>query len=272
MDSCYLAEDVYRSTSLSLRQGHNTFMITLDNVGFSYQDGADTAPVEALRNVSFTVADGEFVTLVGQSGAGKSTLLRMLAGLLQPVSGRIDRTHAEDGIGIVFQDANLMPWRTVEGNIRLPLEVKQTESPTSDAKIAGLIELVGLDGFQQSHPAQLSGGMAQRVALARALVHDPELLLLDEPFGALDALTRERMGEELLKIRQVHPVTFFMVTHSIEEAILLSDRILVLSQRPGTVIGNIPIEIARPRTSDMRYEPQFVSYVAQVRRLIGEFG
>ena len=155
-------------------------------------------------------------------------------------------------------------------NVRLPLEVKGLEDDSAETRIHELIELVGLDGFEESHPAQLSGGMAQRVALARALVHAPQLLLLDEPFGALDALTRERMGQELLKIRQAHPVTFFMVTHSIEEAILLSDRILVLSRRPGTVIGNIPIEIARPRTLEMRYQPQFQQYVARIRSLIGD--
>ena len=238
-------------------------ILTLDQIGLTYSDGT-----EALRNVSLSVAQGEFVSLVGQSGAGKSSLLRMIGGIVSPTAGSLRRQFADDAVGIVFQEPTLMDWRTVVENVRLPLEIKGGED-SAETRIHSLINLVGLEGFENSYPAQLSGGMAQRVGIARALVHSPELLLLDEPFGALDALTRERMGEEMLKIRAAHPVTFFMVTHSIEEAILLSDRILVLSERPGTIIGNIPISLPRPRETDMRYQSDFQQYVAQIRALIG---
>ena len=234
----------------------STLVVRATQVGHTFSDGT-----EALRNVSLELLAGEFVALVGQSGVGKSTLLRIVGGLLRPNSGQLIRNHADDAIGIVFQNYNLMPWRTVTQNVRLPLEIKGGDT----ARVQYFVELVGLKGFENSHPAQLSGGMAQRVALARALVHDPDLLLLDEPFGSLDALTRERMGQELLRIRQAHPITVFMVTHSIDEAVLLADRVLVLGKRPGTLVADIPIELPRPRDETMRYRPNFQQYVTQIR-------
>src|SRR5690606_31513151 len=195
--------------------------IEVQDVSHVYPDG-----VHALANISFEVPAGAFISLVGPSGAGKSTLLRLLAGLLVPTAGRITidgQSPAEirRPVGVVFQQHNLMPWRTAYDNVRLPLELQGESGPAVRERVQALLELVGLLGFEQSYPAQLSGGMAQRVALARALVHQPQLLLLDEPFGALDALTRERMGQELLRIWQALPVTVILVTHSIHEAVLL---------------------------------------------------
>lgn len=237
------------------------FVVRATNIGHTFSDGT-----VAIQDVSLTLREGEFVALVGQSGVGKSTLLRIVGGLLRPKSGQIKRTHAADAIGIVFQNYNLMPWRTVTQNVCLPLEIKGNIDPE---RVQYFVELVGLAGFENSHPAQLSGGMAQRVALARALVHDPDLLLLDEPFGSLDALTRERMAQELLRIRQAHPITVFMVTHSIDEAILLADRVLVLGRRPGTLVADVTIDLPRPRLETLRYQPVFRQYVTQIRSCIG---
>jgi len=171
-------------------------------------------------------------------------------------------------VGIVFQKANLMPWRTALRNITLPLELEGVEKATARQRAIELIELVGLAGFENSYPRQLSGGMAQRVAIARALVHDPEILLLDEPFGALDALTRERMNLELLRIWESRHKTVIIVTHNIQEAILLADRVLVLSPRPGQITADIPITLPRPRTQDQVYEPAFLDLARRIRAAI----
>ena len=217
---------------------------------------------------------GAFACLVGSSGVGKSTLLRIVAGLLQPSSGRVQvdgSAPRQDGdpIGIVFQRDNLMPWRTVQDNVRLPLELQGVGRAETDHRVQELIDLVGLQGFEKSYPAQLSGGMAQRVALARALVHRPKLLLLDEPLGALDALTRERMSQELLRIWHAMPVTVFMVTHSIPEAIFLSDQVLVMTGRPGTITTRVPIRLPRPRRLEIQSTPGFHQYTTEVRAAIG---
>jgi NitT/TauT family transport system ATP-binding protein len=225
--------------------------------------------------VSFEVQPQEFVCVLGPSGSGKSTLLRILAGLLRPTAGEVffDGQHLEGprrGIGFVFQKANLMPWRTVLENITLPLELGGTPRAQAVAKAREMVELVGLQGFAGSLPRDLSGGMAQRVAIGRALVHDPDVLLLDEPFGALDALTRERMGGELLRIWQARRKTVVMVTHSISEALFLADRVLVLSQRPGQLRLDLPVDLARPRQEGMRYMAAFGRLARQVRIAIGE--
>lgn len=231
--------------------------------------------LRALENVSFEVAAQEFLCILGPSGSGKSTLLRILAGLLLPTSGEalyngepIRAPRRE--VGFVFQKANLMPWRTVIENITLPLELAGT--PRSEALIRAqeMIELVGLTGFADTLPRDLSGGMAQRVAIARALVSDPEVLLLDEPFGSLDALTRERMGGELLRIWQMHRKTVVMVTHSISEALFLADRVLALSDRPGRLRLNLTVNLPRPRLEAMRYSAAFGRLARQVRQAIGE--
>jgi NitT/TauT family transport system ATP-binding protein len=229
--------------------------------------------LHALQELSFQVAPQEFVCVLGPSGCGKTTLLRTLAGLLPPSSGEIEYlgrrlAGPQPGIGLVFQKANLMPWRNVLDNILLPLEVQGMPRLDAQEKAARLVKLVGLQGFEKSLPRQLSGGMAQRVALARALVQEPDLLLLDEPFGSLDALTRERMGSELLNIWQQQRKTVVMVTHSISEALLLADRVLVLTRRPGRLSLDLAVALPRPRSEETRYLPEFSTLSRQVRAAI----
>jgi len=229
--------------------------------------------LHALDRLSFEVCPEEFVCVLGPSGCGKSTLLRALAGLIQPTEGEIifngERLHGpRPGVGFVFQKSNLMPWRSVLENIMLPLELAHTLPPRAVERAQDMVELVGLQGFANTLPRDLSGGMAQRVALARALVHDPELLLLDEPFGALDALTRERMGAELLRIWQYRRKTVVMVTHSISEALLLADRVLVLSPRPGSLRLDLAVSLPRPRDEDTRYTAEFTALSRQLRSAI----
>ena len=230
--------------------------------------------LKALERVSFEVCPQEFVCVVGPSGCGKSTLLRLLAGLLRPTEGEVifegePLTAPRRRIGFVFQKANLMPWRTVLANVTLPLELQRVEEAEARRRAQDLIELVGLSGFEQNLPRDLSGGMEQRVAIARALVHNPDVLLLDEPFGALDALTRERMGAELLRIWEACKKTVVMVTHSIPEALLLADRVLVLSPRPGQIRLVLDVPLPRPRRMDMEYSAEFGALAAQVRQAIG---
>ncbi len=225
-------------------------------VNFVETDGS----LEVLDNLSFSIEENAFVCLVGPSGGGKSTLLRALAGLIPPSSGEIIFTKqgtTNPRTGLVFQKPNLMPWRTLEENIRLPLELAGQPPETQRHITAEMVDLVGLQGFEKSYPHELSGGMAQRVAIARSLVQDPEILLLDEPFGQLDALTRERMGEELLRIWGEKRKTVLMVTHSIDEAIYLADRVLVLTSRPARISLELPIPLARPRCTDIRYSTEF---------------
>ncbi len=230
------------------------------------------AKQKVLANLSFSLPVHGFTVLVGPSGVGKSTLIRLLAGLLRPSSGEIQISHQSNvqppSIGLMFQQDNLMPWRTAYENVRLPLEIQGTASAEADESVRELLALVGLAGKEQSYPAQLSGGMAQRVALARALVHRPSLLLLDEPFGALDALTRERLGQELLRIWAARPVTVFMVTHSIHEAVLLADEVMVMGGQPAILTERIPIDLPRPRSIEMQALAEFQSCANAVRRAI----
>jgi len=228
----------------------------------------------ALDDVSLDVQQGEFVCVVGPSGCGKSTLLRVLSGLLFPTAGQVYlRGRPLQGpcndIGIVFQKANLMPWRTVLQNITLPLEIQGVKSDEARHRAGELIRLVGLAGFERNYPRQLSGGMAQRVAIARSLIHDPEILLLDEPFGSLDALTRERMNLELLRIWQARQKTVVMVTHNIQEAILLADWVLVMTVRPGRVTARLPVTLPRPRSQELIYSAGFIELARRIRAAIG---
>jgi NitT/TauT family transport system ATP-binding protein len=229
--------------------------------------------LHALEDISFQVYAEQFVCVLGPSGSGKTTLLRTLAGLLAPTRGEIffggERLAGpRHGVGLVFQKANLMPWRSALENILLPLEIQGMAQPGALANARELLELVWLQGFEAALPRDLSGGMAQRVAIARALVHDPDLLLLDEPFGSLDALTRERMGVELLRIWQARRKTVIMVTHSISEALFLADRVLVLSPRPGHLLLDLAVELPRPREDEMRYTQSFSTLARQLRAAI----
>ncbi len=229
--------------------------------------------LRALEDVCFEVSRQEFVCIVGPSGSGKTSLLRLLAGLRRPTAGEVvfegrRLVHPRRRIGFVFQQANLMPWRTVMGNITLPLELQGVERQAARDRAQALVDLVGLQGFEGSYPRDLSGGMAQRVAIARALVHNPEVLLLDEPFGSLDALTRERMGAELLRIWAARTTTVVMVTHSIQEAVLLADRVLALSPRPGRIRLDLPIGLGRPRDPAMTYTQEFGDLAVRLRQAI----
>ena len=226
-----------------------------------------------LENVALSLPAGAFVALVGQSGVGKSTLLRILGGLTVPTGGQVwldgmPIAAQQAPIGIVFQRDSLMPWRTAYENVRLPLELAGKNVSFSHQRVRDMLALVGLAGYETSYPAQLSGGMAQRVAIARALVHEPALLLLDEPFGALDALTRERMGQELLRIWQAMPVTVLLVTHSISEAVLLADEVLVLNGRPATLTDRIAIDLPRPRRLEQTETAVFQEKITAVRQAI----
>jgi NitT/TauT family transport system ATP-binding protein len=210
---------------------------------------------------------------VGPSGCGKSTLLRLLAGLLLPDQGQVclhgrPLTGPCREIGLVFQKANLMPWRTVFDNILLPLQVQRMPLAAAEQRAAHALELVGLAEFAHSYPRELSGGMEQRVAIARALAHEPEILLLDEPFGALDALTRERLNQELLRVWDTDRKTVVMVTHDIREAVFLADRVLVLSQRPGHVTAIVPVPLPRPRSVSLFYSEAFSALAYEVRQAI----
>jgi NitT/TauT family transport system ATP-binding protein len=227
--------------------------------------------LEALDEISFDVWPQEFLCVIGPSGSGKSTLLRVLGGLLQPTGGEVIFTgdSRRPRLGIVFQQANLMPWRTVLENIALPLELRGIDARDARSQAMEWIELVGLSGFADAWPRTLSGGMAQRVAIARALIQDPDLLLLDEPFGSLDALTRERMGSDLLELWQSRRKTVIMVTHSISESLLLADRVLVFSPRPGRVSLDLTVDLSRPRSDDVRYMPHFGELARQLRAAIG---
>ena len=249
-------------------------ILTARNLSVTF-DNQDEMGLKALDNVTFSVYPQEFVCVLGPSGSGKTTLLRVLAGLLAPTRGEVTLQGEpiegpRRGVGIVFQKANLMPWRTVLENITLPMEVKSTPSPAAHDHARDLIELVGLQGFEDTLPRDLSGGMAQRVAIARALIQDPGILLLDEPFGSLDALTRERMGSELLRIWQARRKTVIMVTHSIHEALFLADRVLVLSERPGHLRLDLAVDLPRPRYEDMIYTARFGDLAQKLRDAIGE--
>ncbi|MDH5605495.1 MAG: ABC transporter ATP-binding protein [Anaerolineae bacterium] len=246
-------------------------ILNVENLTANFQNG--NGGLYVLDKISFAVMESEFVCIIGPSGSGKSTLLRILAGLLPPSGGRVCLDGSvldgpRPGVGFVFQKANLMPWRTVAENIMLPLEMGGLPAEASHQKTDELVELVGLQGFENTLPRDLSGGMAQRVAIARALIHDPDILLLDEPFGALDAITRERMGAELLRIWNVHNKTVLMVTHDISEALFLADRVLVLSDRPAAIKLELAVSLPRPRLTEMRYTPEFGALAQQLRSAI----
>lgn len=248
-------------------------MISISDVSRSFQS-SDGSLVRALDGVSLDVKRHEFVSLVGPSGCGKSTLLRLIAGLLPPSSGTVEvggetvRGPRVD-TGLVFQSPTLLPWASIEDNLLFPLRMLH-RPVTAEARdtAADLLEMVGLGGYGAKRPSELSGGMQQRAAICRSLMHDPETLLMDEPFGALDALTREEMSLELLRICARRPKTVVFVTHSISEAVLLSDRVVVMSARPGRVQEVIDINLPRPRTFAMERTDEFQDRVEHIRGLI----
>jgi NitT/TauT family transport system ATP-binding protein len=237
----------------------------------------DRSLVAALAEVTLDIAPGEFVTIVGPSGCGKTTLLRIMAGLQRPTSGAVHLlgrpvTGPSRNVGIVFQDPVLLPWRTVLDNVMLPVQVLGLDRETFRRRALELLALVGLAGFEGKYPHELSGGMRQRVSLARALVHDPALLLMDEPFGALDAMTREAMNLELQRIWQESGKTVAFITHSISEAVFLGDRVVVMSPRPGRIADVLTVDLPRPRDLDLMASDAFGVFARKIRQALGPRG
>jgi NitT/TauT family transport system ATP-binding protein len=235
--------------------------------------------VTALQDIELDLHPGEFVSLIGPSGCGKSTLLRIIGDLTPPTAGTVTvngkpakQARADRDYGIVFQDAVLFDWRTVAKNIALPLEMLGWDKARRQRRVDEMLDLVELRGFENHHPWQLSGGMQQRVSIARALAFEPALLLMDEPFGALDEMTRERLNLELLSIWEKLGSTVVFVTHSISEAVFLSTRVVVMSPRPGRIAGVVPIDMPFPRTVETREDPRFFELVTEVRELLRKRG
>jgi NitT/TauT family transport system ATP-binding protein len=248
--------------------------VSMKGVGHKYDPRPETPMV--VQGIDLDIHRHEFVAVVGPSGCGKSTLLRMVAGLLIPSHGHVSVfnlpvTEPRDDVGIVFQKANLLPWLTVRKNVLFPLKHKYGSYSASDEKRANeLLEMAGLTQFADKMPDELSGGMQQRVGIVRALLLNPDILLMDEPFSALDALTREQIGFDLLAIWKEHPKTVLFITHSISEAVLLSDRILVMSKRPGTVLDLIEVDLPRPRSAKTINSPRFAELTDKIRGYIYE--
>ena len=250
--------------------------IRLSDVGMFFSGEPN---IEALRGITLDIQQGEFLALVGPSGCGKSTLLRLISGLLTPTTGEIRlgaktpaQAQADVEFGFVFQDAVLFPWMKVIDNVRLPDKILKKRNPmhdrNPDAYAVQLLADVGLAGFENHYPEQLSGGMKQRVSLARALVYQPSTLLMDEPFGSLDEFTRDRLNLQLLEVWQKIGATVVFVTHSIQEAVFLADRVVMLSPRPGRVMRIEPVPFGRPRLFDLRFDPDFTHLVAGLRHLL----
>jgi len=243
--------------------------------GVSKVFASDAGETRALEDIDLSIAPGEFVSLIGPSGCGKSTLLRLIGDLTMPSSGAITvngkpahQARTDRDYGIVFQAPVLFDWRTVQANVALPLEVKGVGRAERDERVRAMLELVELTDFARHHPYQLSGGMQQRVSIARALALEPSILLMDEPFGALDEMTRERMNSEVQRIWQRTGTTIVFVTHSIPEAVFLSSRVAVMSPRPGRIIRVIDIDLPRPRTDDTRESTRYFSLITEVRETL----
>jgi NitT/TauT family transport system ATP-binding protein len=243
-------------------------MIQVADVTYVYPG---KVPLLALQHAAFEVREGEFLSIIGASGCGKSTMLRLIADLLKPTTGGItiggqspEKMRRSRQIGFVFQDPGLMPWRSSIGNAMFPLQVMGKGGKAGKAKAERMLRLVGLGEFAGKRPAQLSGGMRQRVSIARALTYDPQVLLMDEPFGALDQLTRDEMNQELLRLWEANRTTLVFVTHSIAEAVYLSDRVLVMSPRPGTIRASLSIDLPRPRMPAMKRTSEFLQFETQV--------
>lgn len=252
---------------------HNSARYRIEDVSHTFP-GTD---IEALKNVSIDIKPGSFVSFIGPSGCGKSTLLNAMAGLLEPSDGKILINGSPvggppEGVGIMFQKATLLPWRTTIENVLLPIELRDGAKAVKDHTdtAMSIIETVGLKGFEHAYPGELSGGMAQRAAICRMLITEPDVLLLDEPFGALDELTRERMDMELQSIALSRNATVVLVTHSIPEAVFLSDTVYAMSARPGRISEVIEVDLPRPRDMDTLNHPDFANYVGRVRNALNE--
>lgn len=246
--------------------------ITLTEVGVQYQ--TDEGPVPALSTSSVHISSGEFVSIVGPSGCGKSTMLKVIAGLLRPTEGTVAIENGVveepyESMGIVFQEPVLLDWRTILGNVMLQADVRRLEKKQLEVRARELLSQVGLEEFVDKRPYELSGGMRQRASICRALVHNPSLLLMDEPFGALDALTREQMNEDLQDLWTKLGMTVFFVTHSIPEAVTLSDRVLVMSSRPGSILADVSIDLPRPRkVQEVRSTHKYLEYTTSIRAIL----
>ena len=248
--------------------------IQLKNINKTYQ--TKDGPVVAVQDASFDIKQSEFIAIVGPSGCGKTTILKMLAGLVPSTSGSItidgqlvDRPQTN--LGIIFQDAVLLDWRNVLSNVMLQIEIRGMDRSEYEPKAKDLLSTVGLDGFENKNPYELSGGMKQRVSICRALVHDPPLLLMDEPFGALDALTREQISMDIQHLWMEQRKTAMLITHSIPEAVLLADRVIVMSPRPGQIVEIFDIDLPRPRRLD-NLSPEFNKYAAEIRKIFQASG
>lgn len=247
----------------------NQALIQLRHISRSFES-VKGDKILSLDDVSFDIYPNEFVSIVGPSGCGKSTLLKIIGGLMRPTAGTLmvdgDEVKGAVGdVGFVFQNATLFPWRTVEGNIMLPIDVKHFNRSQFAQRGRDLIVLTGLQGFENNYPFELSGGMQQRVSIVRALIHNPKIILMDEPFGALDAMTREQMGLELLRIWQSQRITTVFVTHDIAEAIFLSDRVVTMSPRPGKIVKIVEVRLPRPRDLSMMTDKQFLDHQLDIR-------
>src|SRR5262245_43425659 len=237
----------------------------------------DGNQIHALKDIDLEIRAGEFISIVGPSGCGKTTLLKILAGILQRTSGEVTMggrslSGPSRELGVVFQAPVLLPWRTVLANVMVPAQVQRRNRAEFEARARALIAMAGLAGFEHKYPNELSGGMQQRVGICRALVHDPSCLLMDEPFGALDAMTREAMNEELQRIWRESRKTILLVTHSIPEAVYLADRVVVMTPRPGRIVDVIDVDLPRPRTLGMQNTPEFGRFVASIRRHFSSTG
>ncbi len=265
-------------SDVDVRQGSDTEQVSnlsLDSVTLIYED-AEGAGVLALEEIDIDVRENEFLVVVGPSGCGKSTLLKLMVGLLRPSAGNVLHRGSPvvdtlQDVGMVYQDPLLLPWRSVLDNILLPVEILRWDRKTYLPIAEEIIDTVGLTGFADKTPRQLSGGMQQRVALCRALITDPSLLLMDEPFAALDALTRDEMARELARLWEQRRKTVVFVTHSIAEAVLLGDRVIVMSPRPGRIERDIRIDLPRPRADGARMGQAFEEYVEDIRGTIFSF-
>jgi NitT/TauT family transport system ATP-binding protein len=269
MAKTYFAKTGVPIQVLDQAERKETALIELAAVSKTYRTRDGDVP--SLKPIDFSINEGEFLAIVGPSGCGKSTLLKMIAGLFPPTSGEIriagkKVVKPNRDAGIVFQNALLLPWRTVLGNVLLPIDMKALSRKDYIGRARQLLETSGLSGFENKMPWELSGGMQQRAAICRALIHDPKIVLMDEPFGALDAMTRERMNLELQRIQLKTGKTVFLITHSIPEAVFLADRVAVMSERPGSIVAVYDVPLPRPRSIEAMSDPIFIELSRAIRK------